>query len=151
MTKAMLKVRDGITVKPISRKVASAFSKFFIKRLIFATVLAILMILAGLLTVTTLPVAQYPDITPPTVSRFGLLSGADAQTQAEAVGVPIEQQVNGVENMMYMSSTSGSDGSYSLEITIRKRYRPRYGRRKGIRIVLRRPSRCCQVRSSSRA
>ncbi len=93
------------------------FSKFFIKRPIFATVLAILMILAGLLTVTTLPVAQYPDITPPTVFVSASYPGADAQTVAEAVGVPIEQQVNGVENMMYMSSTSGSDGSYSLEIT----------------------------------
>ncbi len=93
------------------------FSKFFIKRPIFATVLAILMILAGLLTVTTLPVAQYPDITPLTVFVSASYPGADAQTVAEAVGVPIEQQVNGVENMMYMSSTSGSDGSYSLEIT----------------------------------
>lgn len=93
------------------------FSKFFIKRPIFATVLAILMLLAGILTVRTLPVAQYPDITPPTVFVMATYPGADAQTVAEAVGVPIEQQVNGVEGMMYMSSTSGSDGSYSLEIT----------------------------------
>lgn len=93
------------------------FSKFFITRPIFATVLAILMILAGILTVKTLPVAQYPDITPPTVFVMATYPGADAQTVAEAVGVPIEQQVNGVENMMYMSSTSGSDGSYQLEIT----------------------------------
>lgn len=93
------------------------FSNFFITRPIFATVLAILMILAGILTVKTLPVAQYPDITPPTVFVMATHPGADAQTVAEAVGVPIEQQVNGVENMMYMSSTSGSDGSYQLEIT----------------------------------
>ena len=93
------------------------FSNFFITRPIFATVLAILMILAGILTVKTLPVAQYPDITPPTVFVMATYPGADAQTVAEAVGVPIEQQVNGVENMMYMSSTSGSDGSYQLEIT----------------------------------
>ncbi len=93
------------------------FSKFFITRPIFATVLAIFMILAGLLTFNSLPVAQYPDITPPTVFVSASYPGADAQTVAEAVGVPIEQQVNGVENMMYMSSSSGNDGSYSLEIT----------------------------------
>lgn len=93
------------------------FSRFFINRPIFATVLAILMILAGLLTVRSLPVAQYPDITPPTVFVSASYPGADAKTVAEAVGVPIEEQVNGVEGMMYMSSSSGSDGSYSLEIT----------------------------------
>lgn len=92
------------------------FSKFFINRPIFATVLAILMILAGLLTVKTLPVAQYPDITPPTVFVSASYPGADAATVAETVGVPIEEAVNGVEGMMYMSSSS-SDGSYSLQIT----------------------------------
>ena len=93
------------------------FSKFFIDRPIFATVLAILMIIAGLMTVKTLPVAQYPEITPPTVQVSAAYPGADAQTVAETVGVPIEEQVNGVEGMMYMSSNSGSDGSYGLTIT----------------------------------
>ncbi|MCX4264410.1 MAG: multidrug efflux RND transporter permease subunit [Muribaculaceae bacterium] len=93
------------------------FSKFFIQRPIFATVLAILMILAGLITVKLLPVAQYPDITPPTIFVSASYPGADAQTVAETVGVPIEEQVNGVEGMMYMSSSSGNDGSYSLQIT----------------------------------
>lgn len=93
------------------------FSKFFIDRPIFATVLAILMVLAGAITVFTLPVAQYPDITPPTVMVSADYPGADAATVARAVGVPIEEQVNGVEGMLYMSSTSGSDGSYSLTIT----------------------------------
>ena len=79
------------------------FSKFFIDRPIFATVLAILMILAGLLTIRTLPVAQFPDITPPTVVVEASYPGADAQTVAETVGAPIEEQVNGVEGMMYMS------------------------------------------------
>ncbi|MDE6134062.1 MAG: efflux RND transporter permease subunit, partial [Muribaculaceae bacterium] len=78
------------------------FSKFFINRPIFATVIAIIMILAGVLTVKTLPVAQYPDITPPTVYVSASYPGADAKTVAEAVGVPIEEQVNGVEGMMYM-------------------------------------------------
>ncbi|MDE6309612.1 MAG: efflux RND transporter permease subunit, partial [Muribaculaceae bacterium] len=93
------------------------FSKFFIDRPIFATVLAILMVLVGVITVKTLPVAQFPDITPPTVMVSATYPGADAKTVAETVGVPIEEQVNGVEGMMYMSSNSGSDGSYMLTIT----------------------------------
>ncbi|MDE6330844.1 MAG: efflux RND transporter permease subunit [Muribaculaceae bacterium] len=92
------------------------FSKFFIDRPIFATVLAILMIVAGAMTVSTLPIAQYPDITPPTVMVSASYPGADAKTVAENVGVPIEQQVNGIDGMLYMSSTS-SDGSYGLTIT----------------------------------
>ncbi len=93
------------------------FSKFFIERPIFAIVIAIFMILAGLLTVKTLPVAQFPDITPPTVQVSASYPGADAATVASTVGVPIEEQVNGVDGMLYMSSNSGSDGSYSLTIT----------------------------------
>lgn len=93
------------------------FSKFFIDRPIFSTVIAIMMVIAGLITVKTLPVAQFPDITPPTVFVTANYPGADAQTVAETIGVPIEEQVNGVEGMMYMSSTSSADGSYSLSIT----------------------------------
>ncbi|MCM1518216.1 MAG: multidrug efflux RND transporter permease subunit [Pseudoflavonifractor sp.] len=92
-------------------------SRFFIDRPIFATVIAILMVIVGLITVTTLPVAQYPDITPPTVQVSASYPGADAETVAKTVGVPIEEQVNGIEGMMYMSSSSGSDGSYSLTVT----------------------------------
>ena len=92
------------------------FSRFFINRPIFATVIAILMVIGGALCVFTLPIAQYPDITPPTVTVSAVYPGANARTVAQAVGVPIEAQVNGVEGMMYMSSTS-SDGSYSLTIT----------------------------------
>lgn len=92
------------------------FSKFFIDRPIFAIVIAIGMIIAGLVTVRTLPVAQFPDITPPTVMVMASYPGADAATVAKTIGVPIEQQVNGVENMMYMSSSS-ADGSYNLTIT----------------------------------
>lgn len=94
------------------------FSRFFINRPIFATVIAILMVIAGALCVFTLPIAQYPDITPPTVNVSAAYPGANAKTVAQAVGVPIEAQVNGVENMLYMSSTS-SDGSYSLTITFK--------------------------------
>lgn len=93
------------------------FSKFFIDRPIFATVLAILMVIAGLITIKTLPVAQYPDITPPTVNVSATYPGANASTIARTVGVPIEEQINGVENMIYMSSNSSSDGSYNLTIT----------------------------------
>ena len=93
------------------------FSKFFIDRPIFATVIAVLMVLAGVLCLTSMPVAQYPDITPPTVMVNASYPGADAATVARAVGVPIEEQVNGVDGMLYMSSNSGSDGSYSLTIT----------------------------------
>lgn len=93
------------------------FSRFFIERPIFAIVIAVAMVLAGALTYSSLPVAQYPDITPPTVMVSATYPGADAKTVAETVGVPIEQQINGVEGMLYMSSTSGSDGSYMLTIT----------------------------------
>lgn len=93
------------------------FSKFFIDRPIFATVIAIMMVLIGGLTIFSLPVAQFPDITPPTVQVSAVYPGASAETVAKTVGVPIEAQVNGVEGMMYMSSTSSSDGSYNLTIT----------------------------------
>ena len=82
------------------------FSRFFIERPIFAIVLAVAMVMAGALTFSKLPIAQYPDITPPTVMVTASYPGADAATVAETVGVPIEQQVNGVEGMMYMSSTA---------------------------------------------
>lgn len=80
-------------------------------------VLAILMVLAGALTVFTLPIAQFPEITPPTVSVSASYPGANAETVANTIAEPIEEQVNGVEGMMYMSSSSGSDGSYNLTIT----------------------------------
>ncbi len=95
------------------------FSRFFIERPIFSIVLAVVMLLAGCLTISTLPVAQYPDITPPTVRISATYPGADAETVAKTIAVPIEQQVNGVEDMMYMSSTCGSDGSYGLTLTFK--------------------------------
>ena len=72
------------------------FSSFFIKRPIFATVLAVIIVLAGLITVTTLPLAQFPNITPPTVMVMASYPGADAATVARTVATPIEEQVNGV-------------------------------------------------------
>ena len=93
------------------------FSKFFINRPIFATVLALLIVVAGLVTLGILPIAQYPEITPPTVQVSAVYPGANAQTVAQTVGIPIEQQVNGVDGMLYMSSNSSSSGVYSLTIT----------------------------------
>lgn len=93
------------------------FSTFFINRPIFAAVLSILIVIAGFVSLFNLPVEEYPSITPPTVVVNASYPGANATTIAEMVGTPIEQQINGVEGMLYMSSTSSSTGSYSLTIT----------------------------------
>jgi HAE1 family hydrophobic/amphiphilic exporter-1 len=92
-------------------------SRFFIDRPIFANVLAILMILFGAVALRDLPVERYPAITPPTVVVTTNYPGANARVIADTVAAPLEQQVNGVENMIYMASTSSADGSYSLTIT----------------------------------
>ncbi len=93
------------------------FSKFFIENPIFASVISIVIVIAGVVSFGALPVAQYPEITPPTVEVKATYPGANAQVVAETVAAPIEQEVNGVENMIYMSSTSASDGSYTLTVT----------------------------------
>src|SRR5262245_17560478 len=93
------------------------FSRFFIDRPIFASVLSIIITLAGSVALFSLPIAQYPDITPPTVEVSASYPGANAEVVADTVAAPIEQQVNGVEGMMYMSSQCTNDGSYSLTVT----------------------------------
>src|SRR5205807_4723110 len=93
------------------------FSKFFIERPIFANVIAIVTVVFGLVTLARLPVEQYPQITPPTVQVTTNYPGANADVVAKTVAAPIEQQVNGVEGMLYMSSTSANDGSYALTVT----------------------------------
>ena len=95
------------------------FSRFFIDRPIFATVLSIVITLAGGIAVYSLPVTQYPEITPPTVEVSAVYPGANARTVADTVAAPIEQQVNGVESMMYMSSQCTNDGNFTLTVTFR--------------------------------
>ncbi len=93
------------------------FSKIFIERPITSTVIAIVIVIAGLVSVPSLPITQYPEITPPTVRVSTTYPGASALVVADTVAAPIEQEVNGVEGMIYMSSTSANDGSYSLTVT----------------------------------
>jgi len=95
------------------------FSKFFIDRPIFASVMSIMITLGGCISVSGLPVAQYPEITPPTVEVSAHYPGANAQVVADTVAAPIEQQVNGVERMLYMSSQCTNDGRYALTVTFK--------------------------------
>lgn len=92
-------------------------SRFFIQRPIFATVISIVIVIAGIVSFGALPVAKFPSISPPTVKVTAFYPGASAATIAETVAAPIEQEVNGVEGMLYMSSNSSADGSYGLTVT----------------------------------
>ena len=96
---------------------AAVISHFFIDRPIFASVLSIVIVLAGAVAASTLPVAQYPDVTPPTVVVSASYPGANALTLRDTVGAPIEEQVSGVEGMIYMSSQCTNDGAYTLTVT----------------------------------
>src|SRR3954463_7722038 len=94
-------------------------SHFFIERPIFATVLSALIVIAGGVAVVNLPVAQYPAITPPSIMVSCSYPGANANDVADSVAAPIEQQINGVEDMLYMVSQSNNDGSYNLTVTFK--------------------------------
>jgi multidrug efflux pump len=93
------------------------FSRFFIDRPIFAAVLSIFIVLAGLAAMRTLPIAQYPEIAPPVVSVRAVYPGASAQVLEQTVAAPLENQINGVESMIYMSSTSTSQGVVEIQVT----------------------------------
>lgn len=95
------------------------FSKFFIDRPIFATVLSIVIIIAGLVSIETLPVEEYPAVTPPQVYVSAVYPGASAETISKSVAAPLEQQINGVEDMIYMTSTSSSSGLLSIGVSFK--------------------------------
>ena len=95
------------------------FAHFFIDRPIFAAVLSILIVLVGSLALITLPVMQYPEIAPPTVVISTTYAGANSQVVAETVATPIEQEVNGVEDMLYMSSQSTNSGNMALTVAFK--------------------------------
>jgi multidrug efflux pump subunit AcrB len=92
-------------------------SAFFIDRPIFASVIAIVIVILGAVAFVRLPVAQYPEISPPTINVTGQYPGASAAVVAETVVTPIEQQINGVENMLYVTSNSTGDGRFSIAVT----------------------------------
>ena len=93
------------------------FSRFFVRRPVFAWVIAILIMLAGMLAIRTLPVAQYPDVAPPSIKISATYTGASAQTLENSVTQVIEQQLTGLDNLLYFTSTSSSDGSVSITVT----------------------------------
>ena len=92
-------------------------SRFFIERPIFAAVLSIIIVIAGLVSIKALPISQYPNIAPPAVTITASYPGASAETLSRTVAAPIEEQLSGVENLLYFSSSSSSDGSMTITAT----------------------------------
>ena len=95
------------------------FSRFFIDRPIFAAVLSVVIFIAGTIAIFALPVSEYPEVVPPSIVVRAVYPGANPRVLAEAVATPLEEQVNGVENMLYMSSQGTADGVLTLTVTFR--------------------------------
>ena len=98
------------------------FVDFFIRRPVFATVCALLIILAGAVVIPTLPISLYPELAPPQVSVFSNYIGANARVVESAVTIPLEESINGVQGMKYITSTSGNDGSSQITTTFQTGY-----------------------------
>src|ERR1700746_2859920 len=96
-----------------------SLSRFFIDRPIFAGVISIVIFLAGLIAMTELPISEYPEVVPPSVVVTALFPGANPATIADTVATPLEEQINGTENMLYMSSSAASDGTLTLTVTFK--------------------------------
>lgn len=124
------------------------FSRFFVRRPVFAWVIAILIMLAGILAIRTLPVAQYPDVAPPSIKISATYTGASAQTLENSVTQVIEQQLTGLDNLLYFTSTSSSDGSVSITVTF-EQGPTRTPRRSRCRTKSSRQNHACRLKYSS--
>ena len=93
------------------------FSRFFIDRPIFAVVLSLVILAGGLIAVTQLPISEYPEVTPPTITVSAIYPGANPTVLAQTVGTPLEDAINGVERMLYMTSSASADGTFNLTVT----------------------------------
>lgn len=126
------------------------FSRFFIDRPIFAAVLSILILVTGAIAIPLLPVSEYPNVVPPSVQVRAEYPGANPKVIAETVATPLEEAINGVENMVYMKSVAGSDGVLVTTVTFRPGTAIRIRRRFRCKTVWRRRKRVCRKMSAVR-